>query len=119
MKRLLNHNERLLISKIIERLSGQDRLQLEEDFTRAFVAEETSDGSRVIFGIEGYARPPYHGQKSFGIEWVLKDKDGADISMDLFKDENDRLLELELIRWGNGPLIEPDWKTLSQLVGNS
>lgn len=36
----------------------------------------------------------------------------------LFADQNGRLLELELIRWGDGDLIDPDWKTL-KLYGSS
>ncbi|MFA6094297.1 MAG: hypothetical protein WC757_00170 [Candidatus Paceibacterota bacterium] len=104
-----------MISTVTDQLSEQERLQLEEDYARAFVAEETSDGSRIIFGIEGYVRPEYQGQKSFGFEWTLKDKDGTSISVDLFKDENGRLLELELIRWGNGSLIEPDWSSLASI----
>jgi hypothetical protein len=41
--------------------------------------------------------------------------DGTSVSVDLFADENNRLLEMELIRWGNGNLQKPDWATLSLL----
>ncbi|WGS87484.1 hypothetical protein [Methylomonas sp. UP202] len=112
MKRLLNACEKTMIKKVAERLSERDGAQLLEDLARAFVAAETSDRSRVTFGIYGYVRPPYRGQRSFGVEGMLKDNDGTDVSVDLFADDNGRLLELELIRWGHGDLIKPDWHTL-------
>jgi len=34
------------------------------------------------------------------------------LAFDLFADENDRLLELELLRWDGGDVIDPDWTTL-------
>lgn len=113
MKRALNTNEEVVIRKVAERLAEHHGVQLLNDLSHAFVAEESSDGSRVTFGIDGYVRPSYRGQHSFGVEGRLQDKDRADISLDLFADQNGRLLELELIRWGYGELIKPDWSTLS------
>jgi len=47
------------------------------------------------------------------VQGELRDKDGARLSFDLFADENGHLLELELVRWGEGDLIEPDWSALA------
>lgn len=113
MKRALNVYEAAVIRKVADRLPEHDRAQLLKDLMHAFVEEELADGSRITFGIDSYVRPPYRGQHSFGVEGTLNDKDGASISVDLFADENGRLLELELIRWGHGDLIDPDWQSLS------
>jgi hypothetical protein len=111
MKRALNVYEAAVTRKVAERLPGHDGAQLLNDLVHACVEEESSDGSRVIFGIDGYVRPSYRGQHSFGVEGTLQDKDGASITVILYADENGRLFELELIRWGMA--------TLSRLTGNS
>ena len=41
----------------------------------------------------------------------MRDIDGADISVTVYADENDRLLELELVKWAEGPVENPDWRT--------
>lgn len=113
MKRALNVYEAAVIREVAERLSQNDGAQLLKDLAHAFVEEESSDGSRVIFGIDGYVRPPYRGQHSYGVDGSLQDKDGASITVILCADENGRLFELELIRWGHRDLIAPDWQSLS------
>ncbi|MFM0556029.1 hypothetical protein P0D69_34420 [Paraburkholderia sediminicola] len=42
----------------------------------------------------------------------MNDADGAPISLLLFADPADRLYELEYLRWGDGPLQQPNWATL-------
>jgi len=42
----------------------------------------------------------------------MLDSDGAQLSVVLFVDKNERLLELEFIRWETGNLISPDWRSL-------
>ena len=71
------------------------------------------DGGRVMFEIEGYSRPRYRGQHSFGVPGKLYDADGTELAFDLFADEFGRLLELEIVRWGEGGLVAPDWKSLT------
>lgn len=78
----------------------------------AIAAPMSDDGSRVVFFISGYHRPPYRGQHSFGVAGNLNDKDGMTIWLDLYADENDRLLELELIRQGSGKILDPVWTSL-------
>jgi hypothetical protein len=112
MKRSLTEIEKSIIRQIAERLPFNKQHQLLDDLSRSQAEPVTPDGARIVFHISGYQRPPYRGQHSFGVEGELQDKDGAKLSLDLFADENDRLLELELIRWGEGDLIEPDWRTL-------
>jgi hypothetical protein len=109
-KRVLTENEKQAIFRVSEMLSDARRHQLLADMANA-VAESMTGGSRVVFSIAGYDRPQYRGQHSFGVAGKLKDKDGAEIAFDLYADENDRLLELELIRWAPGKL-DPDWSSL-------
>jgi hypothetical protein len=97
------------------RLPKDKQAVLLDDLVNASVQEENEDCSRIIFNICGYVRPQYRGQHSYGIEGSLQDMDGTSVSVDLFADENNRLLEMELIRWGNGNLQKPDWATLSLL----
>lgn len=105
--------ERNLINRFAEKLPGGSRAQLESDLTKATVESVTDDGSRVVFEISGYPRPPYKGQHSFEVEGRVVDADGADITVSLYADENGRLYELELLRWNPGEIIDPGWKTLT------
>jgi hypothetical protein len=111
MKRPLTKIEMNVIRQVAEKLPKDQQDQLLRDLAHAQAEPATPDGSRVIFYISGYQRPPYRGQHSYGAEGELIDRDGETLSFDLFADENERLLELELIRWAGGPLIEPDWDT--------
>ena len=112
MKRSLTQIEKSIIRQIAERLPSNKQHQLLDDLSRSQAEPVTPDEARIIFHISGYQRPPYRGQHSFGVEGELHDKDGTKLTLDLFADENDRLLELELIRWGDGDLIAPEWSTL-------
>jgi hypothetical protein len=104
--------EKYVVQKIANRLPRKAREQLLDDLRIAMVTEVAADGSRIVFSIMNYDRPESGRMKSFGIEGELLDKDGTKVSLDLFADENGRLFELELIRWGHGDLIEPNWATL-------
>jgi hypothetical protein len=42
----------------------------------------------------------------------MRDRDGAELAVDLYADPNNRLLELEIVRYEQGDLIDPDWTTL-------
>lgn len=78
----------------------------------------SSSGSRIVFEIDGYLRPPYRGQHAYKVEGKVLDRDRAEVSVVLYADENNRLLELEFIRWDGGQIIDLDWETL-QLYGSS
>lgn len=110
--RLLTQTERNVIRAIAEKLSPDSQRQLLADLELASAYSALPDDSLIKFNINGYDRPLYDGQHSFGVEGELLDRDGTRVGLILFADQNDRLLELELIRWGNGDLIDPDWETL-------
>lgn len=114
MTRELTDTEKLLISRIAAMLPDEARRQqLLMDMANA-TAEvmETKGATRIIFHIKGYERPPYRGQHSFGVEGKLFDKDDMPLMLNLYADENDRLLELELIRQGPGSIKGPIWDAL-------
>jgi hypothetical protein len=113
--RPLTDNERDLISRAAEKLGDGGGERLLTDMESAVATPATADGSRIMFEIAGYKRPPYRGQHPFGVEGQMRDRDGTELSVLLHADENGRLLELEFVRWGDGDLIDPDWSTLSLL----
>jgi hypothetical protein len=93
------------------------RNQLLQDLDLALVEEANPGGSVLRFYIEGYQRPPYRGQDTFrGLDGFpvagsLKDKDGTEVEVNLYLDQNDRVLELELIRISTKYEVDPDWST--------
>lgn len=111
MRRLPTEIEKEVVRRVAERLAPEVRRQLLDDLSQSEVEEETPDGSRRVFHISGYSRPS-GGQHSFGVEGQLIDKDGTQLSFDLYADLNGRLFEFELVRWGEGSLIDPDWSAL-------
>lgn len=105
-------HERRIVLAIANLLVEKDRQQLLADLSDSTITNETADGSRRVFHIPGYQRPLYRGQHSYNVEGTMKDADGADVTVRLYADENNRLFELEFIRWGDGDLIAPRWTTL-------
>ena len=101
-----------VIRLVAGKLPADAGRQLLLDLDSATAESVIPDGSRVQFTLADYQRPPYQGQRSFGVSGRLLDSDGTSLSFDLFADEKGRLFELELIRWGDGELISPDWSTL-------
>ncbi|MGB3044023.1 MAG: hypothetical protein WBB98_12645 [Xanthobacteraceae bacterium] len=110
MERMLSPAEISVITKIANMLSDNRRAQLLKDMANAKAQVESSQ--RTIFNIAGYKRPPDIGQHSFGVEGRLFDRDGVQLNLDLYADQNDRLLELELLRIGAGDVLAPKWETL-------
>jgi hypothetical protein len=111
--RSLTAEEKALIVNFASGLGEDERAQLLRDLQEASAVSATPDGSRILFDIAGYERPPYRGQHPFGVEGRMLDSDGTDLSVLLHADENGRLLELEFIRWDSGDLLGPRWETLS------
>jgi hypothetical protein len=111
--RPLTSREKDLLRRMADKLRDQERKQLLADLERAVADPLTSDGSRIRFEIAGYQRPPRQGQHLLGVEGKTHDRDGTELTVLLHADENGRLLELEVIRWGQGDLTDPDWNALS------
>ncbi|MBD8634465.1 hypothetical protein [Stenotrophomonas sp. CFBP 13725] len=112
MMRAISERERFLIEGVAKRLPPQDASQLIEDMNRCSAVDRFPDGAVVLFIIEGYDRPKYEGQHSYPVEIRLSDADGADLTAILFADPNDRLYELEIVRWDLGVLVGPNMESV-------
>jgi len=110
--RSLTCEEKNLIASFASKLGQIECDQLLSDLRNATVSSINSDSSCIIFEIAGYQRPPYDGQHLFSVEGKMLDRDGAEVTVLLYADQNNRLLELEFIRWESGALLEPLWNTL-------
>jgi hypothetical protein len=111
--RTLSYSERTLIARLADKLESPKREQLLADLAQAVAVSLAGDGALIKFEIADYQRPPYSGQHLYGAEGTVLDSDGADLTILLYADENDRLLELEIIRWDSKELIGPKWETLN------
>lgn len=100
--------ERLLIEGVASRLAPLEASGLTADLEHAVVADDAVPAARVVFAIAGYERPSYKGQHSYPVEIRLSDADGAELTAVLYADEDNRLYELEIIRWGEGSPLAPD-----------
>ena len=110
--RSLFEEEKQLLMRFAEKLDRNERSQLLADAACATAQTVAPDGSRIKFQLDGYQRPPYQGQHTYGAEGKMLDSDFAELSVVLYADENGRLFELEFIRWDSSDLLGPRWNTL-------
>jgi hypothetical protein len=110
--RELTLEEKNLVAVFANRLDVKMRQKLLGDLNNAFVKTEASDGGRIVFEIQGYERPHFRGQHSYGVEGEMLDDDNGSMTVLLFADEDDRLLELEFLRWDGEVIRRPRWETL-------
>lgn len=115
MRLLTDHERRVVLAMANEVGSDTERAQLLSDLDHCVVEDVLSDGTRLMFHIDGYQRPPYRGQDTFRgkdrfpVEGILRDADGADMEVALYSDQNDRVLEFELVKQSADPVCGPDW----------
>jgi hypothetical protein len=110
--RALTDDEIFFIRGVAARLDSQARDRLLSDLAIAQVEAELADGELIQICLEGYQHPHGGGQSLYPVEGEVSDEDGSLISLLLFADPADRLYELEYLRWGDGPLQQPNWSTL-------
>ncbi len=113
--RQLQSSEHGAILKLSASLDEAVRSQLLSDLQGALVVPITKDGSRLHFFLKEYERPEYHGQHSYQCGGVMFDTDGAELSVTLYADENNRLLELELVKLSENEIVSPKWETFRVL----
>ena len=111
MARKLSTEEEQAVRLLIAGLDTAEQRQILADLSDCTIEPLTQDCARLLFVIPRYQRPEYHGQHSYNVGGTMKDEDGTEVSVDLYADENHRILELELIRWGDGRLLKPDWSS--------
>ena len=112
MARPITDLERTLIARMIERLPTDQQASLMNDLALATAEPLNDDDSIIELMIEGYQRPRLSGRNVLPVDGIVKDADGAHIELILFSDENDRLFEFEIVRYGDGSVIGPDWGAL-------
>jgi hypothetical protein len=112
MMRSLTSVERELAEAIINALPQPKADIVRADLARSQVEDTNGDGTLLVFSIEDYDRPEGTGQHAFPVEATLRDEDGTQLDVTLYADKNDRLFELEIIRWGEGSIIRPDLASL-------
>lgn len=111
--RSLNNYERAVVQALANMLPSQERDTLLQDLQHCQVESLTSDGSRLGFNLEGYARPSYVGQHPYSCEGRALDSDDQEVTVCLYADQNDRLLELELIKWSDEQIQSIRWETFT------
>lgn len=112
MVKNISDTERHLIAYVASMLPPDEREDLMRDLDISHVARRSEDMQLVRFEIDGYTRPDYIGQRPYSAEAILKDVDDAELLLIIFKDQNQRLLELEIVRFDGGALQRPVLSTL-------
>jgi hypothetical protein len=102
--RNLTEIEQCIIQRLCTWFSPQEQEDVVRDLDGVQVTEERGNPVLLSFYLRNYRRPKYKGQRPYSAEATLKAADGGEIYVILYKDQNDRLLELEFIR--------PDGKAL-------
>jgi hypothetical protein len=107
--------EREIVRWFAARANELQRERVLSDLDQA-QAEETRDKHLTIqFQVEGYTRLPYRVEHPLLVNACVLDFDGAKLDVSVSLDENDRLFQLQVLRFEDGPVQGPDWTTLREL----
>ncbi|MGA9659595.1 MAG: hypothetical protein WBQ60_10900 [Asticcacaulis sp.] len=106
----LNQEEIGVISKIVNNLPLSEKQKIIDDINNSKIIIENEDRSIIKFQILNYIRPS-SGQVPYDVEGQVFDSDGAKLSVILYVDSNFRILEFELVKYDDGPVINPVWET--------
>jgi hypothetical protein len=109
--RPLSAAEKSALLILANKLPAHQKMSLLKDLVGCEVEALTLDGSRLGFKLQGYDRPPYVGQHSYSCEGSVLDTNNERITVCLYADQNDRLLELELIKWSDKQIQGVNWDT--------
>ncbi len=107
--RPLTPSERAALVRLGDKLPNAERDRFLRDLEGCGVSSQTEDNSRLLFELCSYVRPEYKGQHAYPVEGLVKDADGTELTVCIYADHQDRLLELELIKWGDAAIQRPDW----------
>jgi len=105
--RPLHAHERRLIEGVADVLPDALAAQLRADIDDAMAVDE--GGAHVGFVLAGPARPTPFRDQPYPVEIEVPDADGEALTVILSADEQDRLLQMEIIRWDDDPVIAPRW----------
>jgi hypothetical protein len=113
MRRLVSAMERELVVRMCEGLPAAQRGKMLADLANASVELLNDDGSILRFELHNYIRSPGAGRR-IAVDGTASDRDGAHLNVILFIDENDRLYELELVRFDEGKVVGPNIETFKE-----
>lgn len=102
----------MVVSRMAEALADSRRAKIMADLAQATAVPMNNDNTIIRFEMSGYQHPPKSGGR-VTVDGKAKDQDGAYLDVILFTDENDRLYELEIVRFEEGKVLGPDWNTLT------
>jgi hypothetical protein len=117
MRTLTSDERRVILLLAAEVGSDEERGQLLIDLDHCSVKQTISDGSILVFDIDGYQRPiergrwQYRQKDGFIVDGAMKDADGSDMDVMLLADTNHRIGEFEIVRHGIGSIIKPNWNS--------
>jgi hypothetical protein len=101
------------VRQLIAHAQPGRRARLLADLDMAEVEAGNAVGSIFQFRLPGYRAHPRSGQRPLLVEGKVQDADGEILDVVLHVDPNGRLYELELLRWADGDVIGPDWRTFA------
>jgi len=107
--------EREVVRWFAARASQLQRERVLSDLEQAQVEETRDEHLTIRFQVEGYTRPPYRFERPLPVNACALDSDGAKLDVSVSLDENDRLFQLQVLRFEAGPVQGPDWTTLREL----
>ena len=111
MKRPTTAVERMIVSRMCERLPAAQRAQMLADLAGASVEPLNDDCSILRFELQNYTRSAATGRR-VAVDATARDQDGAHLNVILFTDESNRLYELEVVRYDEGNVVGPEMETL-------
>jgi hypothetical protein len=101
------------VRQIVAHLEPEERARLSADLDVAEVECGNDVGSIFEFRLPGYRALHRSGQMPLPVEGRVRDADGEMLDVVLYVDPNGHLFELELLRWAEGNVIGPDWRTFT------
>lgn len=104
------------LTMIVNALDDRIRCSILKDIATSIARPLRPDRSIIEFDISGYIRPESRlGQKPLPVEGEVYDSDGQKLTVVVYSDSNGRLFEMEIIRYAEGNVLDPDWRTF-QLI---
>ena len=101
------------VRQIVAHLAPEERARLSADLAVAEVEPGNDVGSLFEFRLPGYLALNRNGQMPLPVEGKVRDADGEMLDVVVYVDPNGHLFELELLRWSDGYVQGPDWRTFT------
>jgi hypothetical protein len=110
--RPLTDVEKRVVRWFAEHVGESQRRSLLSDLDQSSAEEIHDEHLTIRFHIDGYPRPSYRGERPLPVDATVSDADGVRLAVILAADEDERLFELQVLRFEPGPVLGPNWATL-------